>query len=136
MDGHPQPGYRETVADSELDDPAVRARIVAEGPIGHWQTVPGTHRSLADDAIHFDADGAGRLHSWSLTHGPQTESFSWRLEEPGVLALRPEPAEDDEAWQRVPFTIERHSTDIGSFWTMREATGPGFWWLLGPLVRA
>ena len=124
----------------DLDDPVVRARIVTEGPIGHWRTVPGTQPATESDSIEFDCDGSGRLHSWSMVHGPQTESFSWRMVESGVLALRPDPAPVGEAWQRRPFRLERRSGDPRLYdevyWALRETTGSGFWWLRGPIVPA
>ena len=128
----------DTEVDSDLDNPVVRARIVTKGPVGHWRTVPGTQPALAGDSIQFDPDGSGRLHSWSVIHGPQTESFRWRLSEPGVLALRPDPAQPGEAWQRVPFMIERRTGDpvlyTEVYWALRETAGAGFWWLPGPIV--
>lgn len=124
--------------DGDLEDPVVRARIVTVGPVGHWQPVPGTQLARAGDSIQFDPDGSGRLHSWSMMHGPQTESFRWQLPEPGVLALRPDPAQPGEAWQRVPFMIVRCTghparyTEV--YWALSETAGSGFWWLPGPIV--
>jgi hypothetical protein len=44
-----------------LADESVRDRVFANGPVGGWHTVPGTHSVLYRESIRFDVDGTGRM---------------------------------------------------------------------------
>jgi len=46
-----------------LADESVRDRVLANGPVGGWHTVPGTHSVLYRESIQFDVDGTGRMQS-------------------------------------------------------------------------
>jgi len=105
--------------------------------------VPGTHTVLFNESINFRHDGTGELHQDSVMFGPDALRFSWRVVGYGVVECQPiydvpEIGDDGEPetadWFRLPFVIEQHSTDTGSYWVMRERDREGFWDLGLPLV--
>ena len=125
-----------------LTDESVRDRVLANGPVGGWRTVPGTHSVLYRESIQFDVDGTGRMQSGGLS-GTTTQPFLWRSADHGVVECQPlddkpevsepdEPEEND--WLRIAFVIEQQATDAGEFWVLRESDSDGFWDLMTPLV--
>ena len=125
-----------------LTDESVRDRVLANGPVGGWRTVPGTHSVLYRESIQFDVDGTGRMQSGGLS-GTITQPFLWRSADHGVVECQPlddkpevsepdEPEEND--WLRISFVIEQQATDAGEFWVLRESNSDGFWDLMTPLV--
>ena len=125
-----------------LTDESVRDRVLANGPVGGWRTVPGTHSVLYRESIQFDVDGTGRMQSGGLS-GTTTQPFLWRSAGHGVVECQPlddkpevsepdEPEEND--WLRIAFVIEQQATDAGEFWVLRESDSDGFWDLMTPLV--
>ena len=125
-----------------LTDESVRDRVLANGPVGGWRTVPGTHSVLYRESIQFDVDGTGRMQSGGLS-GTTTQPFLWRSADHGVVECQPlddkpevsepdEPEEND--WLRIAFVIEQQATDAGEFWVLRESNSDGFWDLMTPLV--
>jgi hypothetical protein len=125
-----------------LADESVRSRVLANGPVGGWHTVPGTHSVLYRESIQFDADGTGRMQSGGLS-GTTTQPFLWRSAGHGVVECQPiydtpeiseagEPEASD--WLRIAFMIEQRATDVGEFWVLRETNSDGFWDLMTPLV--
>jgi hypothetical protein len=128
-----------------LADERVRERLAQNGPVGRWKTVPGTHVVLFDESIRFDADGSGEMRQYSELGGARQERFRWRSEERGTVMCQlidDEPMLSDvgepetTSWFRIRFCFERHETDVGSFWVMRERGTEGFWELMMPLVPA
>jgi hypothetical protein len=127
----------------DLADERLRHRIMTNGPVGPWCTLPGTHTQLFDEAIHFHEDGTGELRTASVMHGARALRFAWRVVGYGVLECQPtydapeigadgEPEALDRF--RLPFVIEQQNTDTGSHWVLREDNAQGFWEMTAPLV--
>lgn len=109
----------------DIGDPDVRSRLLTEGPVGEWVTLPGTHTVLMSDYIRFDPGGTGEIHSDSVLGGEITEQFTWSMTGPGrlsctVVDTEPEP-------EVVGFAFEQQRSDIGAFWVMRDPDFDGFW---------
>jgi hypothetical protein len=124
-----------------LADESVRDRVLANGPVGGWHTVPGTHSVLYRESIQFDVDGTGRMQSGGLS-GTTTQPFLWRSAGHGMVECQPlddkrevgEPEPEENDWLRIAFVIEQQATDVGEFWVLRETNSDGFWDLMTPLV--
>jgi hypothetical protein len=132
-------------ASVDLRDARVRRRMLTEGPVGEWVTLPGTHTALMYDVIRFAPDGTGETCSDSMLGGETVEHFTWSVARPGLLACvvtdatwMPEPGMDDEPEpdeaQKVGFQFEEQHSDVGTFWVMRDSDGDGFWNLAFPVV--
>ena len=132
-------------SDVDLRDARVRRRMLTEGPVGVWETLPGTHTALMYDVIRFAPDGTGETCSDSVLGGETVAHFTWSVVRPGLLTCvvtdatwMPEPGGDDypepDETQRVDFQFEERHTDVGTFWVMREPDRDGFWDLAFPLV--
>jgi hypothetical protein len=128
-----------------LADETLRDRILADGPVGAWRTVPGTHTVLADESILFNRDGTGAWRCRSFLSGNTVQSFVWRVAGHGVVECQPvyEAPQTDAAgspeasdWFRLALVIEPHATDTGTCWVLRERNSDGFWELAAPLVPA
>jgi hypothetical protein len=135
--GGPEP------ADRDLCDERVRRRMLAEGPVGEWETLPGTHTTLMDDVIRFAVDGTGESRSRSIVHGETVQRFTWSVARPGLLACivvdpppQPDAAGDPEPPETlfVGFRFEERHGDIGSSWVMCDPVREGFWNLVLPVV--
>jgi hypothetical protein len=129
----------------DLADERVRERLALNGPLGCWKTMPGTHALLFDDSIRFDADGNGEMRLSSALGGVERIRFRWRSEGHATVAcqlLYDEPVLSNDGepeiadWSRIMFCFERHSSDVGTYWVMRERETAGFWELMIPLVPA
>ena len=129
----------------DLSNERVREWLATNGPVGAWHTYPGTHQRLFDDEIRFDADGSGEMRLRSLLGGEHHARFRWRYDGHGVVSCQPiydqpilsntgEPEVSD--WFRIPFRFERATSDVGTFWVLRETDASGFWELMYPLVPA
>jgi hypothetical protein len=126
-----------------LADEAVRAHLLTNGPLGRWQTVPGTHTQLSNESFEFREDGTGELHTSSLMHGDEVWRFSWRMFDHGVVECQlvyetlevddtGQPEESD--WSRLPFVFEQQCTDSGWYWVLKQPNRSGFWDSNFPMV--
>jgi hypothetical protein len=125
--------------DVDLHDPHVRRRLLSEGPVGEWETLPGTHTALMYDLIRFDPDGTGETFSDSVLGGETVERFAWSIIRPGLLACvvidtSPETASEPDDTERIGFQFAQQHTDVGTFWVMRDPDWDGFWNFTLPLV--
>jgi hypothetical protein len=126
-----------------LADELLRHRLLTNGPVGLWRTMPGSHTQLFDDLIDFRQDGSGEMRTRSAMHGTHTLRFVWRVAGHGVVECQPVydvPEMDDHGqpeaadWFRLVFAFEQSSSDVGSHWVLKERDAPGFWELNAPLV--
>ncbi len=126
-----------------LADEALRHRLLSNGPVGRWQTMPGTHTHLGVDVIEFRDDGRGEMNMSSVMIGKETLAFLWRSVEPGVVECQivyEVPELDDvgqpEAndWSRLPFAFEQQHSDTGTYWVLKQSNATGFWELNTPLI--
>ncbi|WP_433796735.1 hypothetical protein [Actinoplanes sp. CA-252034] len=113
----------------DLTDAEVRRRLLAAGPVGDWETLPGTHTALMFDTVRFAADGTGETRSDSMLGGEIVERFTWSVVGPGLLTC----TADDEV-ETVGVRFEQRHSDVGVFWVMCDPGGEGFWHLALPLV--
>ena len=126
-----------------LADESCRLSVLADGPVGAWRTVPGTHTVLADESIRFNRDGTGAWRCHSFLSGSMVRPFVWRVAGHGVVECQPVYAMpetdaagkfEDSDWFRLSLVIEPHATDTGTCWVLRERNSGGFWELAAPLV--
>jgi hypothetical protein len=126
-----------------LADEVLRHRLLTNGPLGLWRTMPGSHTQLFDDLIDFRPDGSGEMRTSSAMHGASTLRFVWRVAGYGVVECQPvydTPELDDQGqpevadWFKLPFGFEQSSSDAGVHWVLKERGAPGFWELNAPLV--
>jgi hypothetical protein len=126
-----------------LDDENQRNCVLAEGPVGRWRVLPGTHTVLSDGQVYFDSGGEGHITSSSLKNGERQLRFLWRMVGSGLVECQPQhepPLLDDDGqpetddWHRICFTIERLASDVGHFWALSETNSHGFWELQSPVV--
>jgi hypothetical protein len=126
-----------------LADDVLRHRLLTNGPLGLWRTMPGSHTQLFDEFIDFRPDGSGDMHTSSAMHGAHRLRFVWRAVAYGVVECQPVydvPELDNQGqpevadWFRLPFALEQHSSDNGTHWVLKERNAPGFWELNAPLV--
>jgi hypothetical protein len=132
-------------ADVDLRDARVRRRMLTEGPVGEWVTLPGTHTALIYDVIRFAPDGTGEIRGDSTLGGETVEHFTWSVARPGLLTCvvtdatwMPAPDMDDDPepdeTQKVGFQFEEQHSDVGTFWVMCDSDRDGFWNLAFPVV--
>lgn len=62
-------------------------RIMADGPIGHWSSVPASF-PFVTETVEFNPDGSGRITSWSALSGTSVQAFAWSMEAPGRIVMR------------------------------------------------
>ncbi|WP_033344033.1 hypothetical protein [Catenuloplanes japonicus] len=126
----------------DLSDPGVRHRLLAEGPVGAWETFPGTHTALMYDLVRFGPDGTGEIRSESVLGGESFANFTWSVRRSGLLACivteasyLPETDDDTEPdeVETVGFEFAQRHSDLGTFWVMRDPRTDGFWNLGFPL---
>jgi hypothetical protein len=126
-----------------LADEAERNHLRTKGPLGRWQTVPGTHTQLSNECFNFREDGTGEMNTSSMMHGDEVRRFLWRMLDHGVVECQlvydtPEvddngqPEESD--WLRLPFVFEQQSTDSGLYWVLKQPNHSGFWDSNFPIV--
>ncbi|MEU4161735.1 hypothetical protein [Actinoplanes sp. NPDC026670] len=114
----------------------MRDRLLAEGPVGEWVSMPSTATALMSDLIRFAADGTGQSYSSSLLGGEQVKRFTWKPAGSGMLERieRDTVAPGDAEVEMVGFRFAEQHSDIGSFWVMCDPGGDGFWDLVWPVV--
>lgn len=121
----------------DLRDARVRRRLLTEGPVGEWETLPGTHTALMYDVVRFAPDGTGETRSDSVLGGEIAEHFTWSVVRPGLLAcvvVDTSSDPDPDETQKVGFQFAEQHSDVGTFWVMRDPDWDGFWNLALPVV--
>lgn len=126
-----------------LDDERVRERLLVNGPVGTWKTLPGSHLLLFADTIRFDADGSGELCLHSALRGEQRLRLRWAVAGYGKIACQviyddpltgPDGAIEEDDWSHIAFVFERQTSDSGNYWVMKQPGRDGFWELALPVV--
>lgn len=112
----------------DLSHEHVRRRMLTEGPVGEWNTLPGTHTALMYDFVRFAPDGTGETYRDSLLGGETFEHFTWSVVAPGhLVCVVVEDSEEEAEPENVGFRFEEQNSDVGTFWVMRDPDWDGFW---------
>jgi hypothetical protein len=129
-----------------LADEHVRHRVLSNGPVGAWRTLPGSHTEVIDDGIVFRADGSGEMRTHSALAGDSTQRFLWRVGGAWAVVecqpiydtpeLGPDGLPEAADWFRLALEVVPQATDAGEFWALKERGTAGLWWLLAPVVPA
>jgi hypothetical protein len=112
----------------------IRERMMHIGPVGIWESVPGSHNALFHSRVHFHSDGNGALRDWSRLQGESLLKFRWRMNGYGQIQCLPQYDDNDSMvsaeegdWLRLEFVFHRKRTDTGEYWAMTERDVEGFW---------